>query len=94
MMLLKKVMIWNYQMKPWCNLLSLVSCPNLLNLQDSISAPISSHFQHDDDQCKQFEDKSEHSPFPLDHQQQLQHHTITPAKLQQLAMSLLRKFQG
>ena len=59
-------------------------------LQGSISAPSSSHFQHDDDQCKQFEDKSEHFPFPLDHQQQLQNHTITPAKLQQLAMSSLR----
>ena len=67
-----------------------VYCPNLLSLQGSISSPSSSHFQHDDDQCKQFEDKSEHFPFPLDHQQQLQNHTITPAKLQQLAMSSLR----
>ena len=66
MMLLKKVMIWDYQMKPWCNLLSYkctVPNPNLLSLQGSISSPSSSHFQHDDDQCKQFEDKSEHSPF-------------------------------
>ena len=39
-----------------------VYCPNLLSLQGSISAPSSSHFQHDDDQCKQFEDKSEHFP--------------------------------
>ena len=67
-----------------------VYCPNLLSLQGSISAPSSSHFQHDDDQCKQFEDKSEHFPFPLDHQHQLQNHTITPAKLRQLAMSSLR----
>ena len=42
-----------------------VYCPNLLSLQGSISSPSSSHFQHDDDQCKQFEDKSEHFPFPL-----------------------------
>ena len=46
-----------------------VYCPNLLSLQGSISAPSSSHFQHDDDQCKQFEDNSEHFPLPLDHQQ-------------------------